>query len=95
NYPGMELVQPNYEGVRIAFDMELPPQRSASQDTNGNAATRLNGWCLLRKSLHDPLLPLNVESSAKGGCRKIYEFLYGFLSQYEELDLVPLKEKLT
>ncbi|MBQ2678462.1 MAG: phosphomannomutase/phosphoglucomutase [Firmicutes bacterium] len=95
NYPGMELVQPNYEGVRIAFDMELPPQRSASQDADENAATRLTGWCLLRKSLHDPLLPLNVESSAKGGCRKIYEFLYGFLSQYQELDIAPLKEKLT
>ncbi|MBR6322940.1 MAG: phosphomannomutase/phosphoglucomutase, partial [Lachnospiraceae bacterium] len=30
-----------------------------------------NGWFLLRLSLHDPILPLNIESDAEGGCRKI------------------------
>ncbi len=93
NYPGMELVQPNYEGVRIAFDMEPTPRRSSSE-ADEKADTPLKGWCLLRKSLHDPLLPLNVESSAEGGCRRIYELLYGFLAQYDELDTSPLKAKL-
>jgi len=32
-----------------------------------------DGWCLLRKSLHDPIMPLNVESNALGGCEIICE----------------------
>lgn len=28
----------------------------------------LKGWLLLRKSLHDPIMPLNIESDTEGGC---------------------------
>jgi phosphomannomutase len=89
-----EVVTPNYEGVRIAFDMDPPPSCSSAGNDGTEEKDRLRGWCLLRKSLHDPLLPLNVESSAKGGCKNIYGLLYSFLSQYDTLDLAPLKEKL-
>ena len=47
---GLSPEQPNYEGVRVNFDL------------GGHS-----GWFLLRKSLHDPVMPLNVESSNKGG----------------------------
>lgn len=30
-----------------------------------------DGWALLRVSLHDPNMPLNIESNVKGGCKKI------------------------
>ena len=34
------------------------------------------GWLLLRASLHDPLLVLNVESELEGGnCYKVTELL--------------------
>ncbi len=46
-----------------------------------------NGWALLRKSLHDPQLPLNIESEESGGVEKIAVIIKGFLSGYEELDL--------
>ncbi len=40
------------------------------------------GWALLRLSLHDPNMPLNIESNVKGGCEKIFarvkELLAGF-----------------
>lgn len=48
------------------------------------------GWCLLRKSLHDPIMPLNIESDQIGGIDKIKDILRGFLSQYTELDISKL-----
>ena len=49
-----------------------------------------DGWCLLRKSLHDPIMPLNIESNEPGGCEKIAAVLRGFLSAYGELDTSKL-----
>ena len=45
-----------------------------------------NGWFLLRLSLHDPLLPLNIESNSVGGAKKIAEELAGFIKGYDQLD---------
>ena len=45
-----------------------------------------NGWFLLRLSLHDPLLPLNIESNTIGGCKQIAGELSDFLAKYEKLD---------
>lgn len=51
-----------------------------------------NGWFLLRLSLHDPLLPLNIESNSVGGARKIAAELAGFLSAYDQLATASLSE---
>lgn len=45
-----------------------------------------NGWFLLRLSLHDPLMPLNIESDSTGGLRTIASALYGYLKTFHELD---------
>jgi len=45
-----------------------------------------NGWFLLRLSLHDPLLPLNIESNSIGGVKKIAGELASFLRGYDKLD---------
>lgn len=45
-----------------------------------------NGWFLLRMSLHDPLMPLNVESDSVGGVKVILRELYPFLAQFDKLD---------
>lgn len=50
-------------------------------------ATAGNGWALLRKSLHDPQLPLNIESEERGGVELIAAKIKEFLSGYEGLDL--------
>ncbi len=50
-------------------------------------ATAGNGWTLLRKSLHDPQLPLNIESEESGGVKQIAAKIKEFLSDYKELDL--------
>ena len=48
------------------------------------------GWLLLRLSVHDPIMPLNIESDCKGGCIRIAEAFYGFIKQYSELKLDSL-----
>ena len=44
-----------------------------------------NGWFLLRMSLHDPVLPLNIESDSIGGCEIIEKKLFELLGEYEDL----------
>ena len=51
-----------------------------------------NGWFLLRLSLHDPLLPLNIESNSKGGTKKIATALYEFVKQFDKLDASSLAD---
>jgi phosphomannomutase len=42
------------------------------------------GWFLLRLSLHDPVLPLNVESEVIGGVKNIAVKLCDFLKKFEK-----------
>ena len=49
-----------------------------------------DGWALMRMSLHDPILPINVESNSEFGCLKILKDLYYFLKEYPCLDVTPL-----
>ena len=51
-----------------------------------------NGWLLLRKSLHEPIMPLNIESDSEGGTRMIAESLYGLIADEKTLDLTPIKD---
>jgi len=51
-----------------------------------------NGWFLLRLSLHDPLLPLNIESNTVGGAKQIAKELAGFIANYDKLDAAKFME---
>jgi len=53
-----------------------------------------NGWFLLRLSLHDPLLPLNIESDSPGGVRVIAQALSPFLQAQTGIDAGPLLDYL-
>ena len=46
-----------------------------------------DGWFLLRLSVHDPIMPLNIESDSKGGTDVIYQKLYAFLQTTTGLKL--------
>jgi len=50
-----------------------------------------DGWFLLRMSLHDPLMPLNIESDSKGGVKIIASKILSFLEKYDGLDTSSLK----
>lgn len=64
----------NREGVRISFDLDGVPDA---------------GWFLLRLSVHDPVLPLNVESDVQNGVRSMVQALYNVIKDCEGLDLEP------
>ena len=66
----LEIVEPNYEGVRVNYDMD------------GS-----RGWFLLRMSLHDPVMPLNVESETPGGTDKALAAVYDFMKDYKEIEI--------
>lgn len=59
--------------------------RASCNEFNGN------GWFLLRMSLHEPVLALNVESDSIGGTRIIMDKLVLFLSQYRDVDIITEK----
>ena len=46
------------------------------------------GWFLLRKSLHDPVLPLNIESDVKGGVETIRQKLFELLKPFNKLTVM-------
>ena len=48
---------------------------------------KISGWFLLRKSLHDPIMPLNIESDTLGGCKKISKIVKAVLKEFPNLDL--------
>ena len=49
-----------------------------------------DGWFLLRMSLHDPVMPLNVESNIQGGIPIIVRRLKCLLEEFKNLDNSPL-----
>jgi phosphomannomutase len=51
-----------------------------------------DGWFLLRLSLHDPVIPLNIESNKAGGVKQISTVLDKFFEQYENLDFTAISK---
>ncbi len=51
-----------------------------------------SGWFLLRKSLHEPIMPLNLESETKGGNKVMAAALLNVLKAASGIDLSPLED---
>lgn len=47
----------------------------------------VRGWFLLRLSLHDPVMPLNIEADTEGGVCKVYALIEDFMKTFEEIDI--------
>ncbi len=54
-----------------------------------------DGWFLLRLSVHDPIMPLNIESNKSGGVHTIIKELENFFTQCEGLDITPIQKFIT
>ncbi len=54
----------------------------------------MKGWLLLRLSVHDPIMPLNIESDVIGGNTKIAKEFYTFIKEYEGLGLSVIENIL-
>lgn len=55
----------------------------------------MKGWLLLRLSVHDPIMPLNIESDVCGGVRRIAERFMEFCGKMENLDITPIEKFLS
>ena len=75
--PRWHIAPDNHEGVRISFDL---------------AEGQNNGWFLFRLSVHDPVMPINLESDVEGGVLEMAKALKTILSSEEDLDLKNLIE---
>ncbi|MGI6579732.1 MAG: phosphomannomutase/phosphoglucomutase [Saccharofermentanales bacterium] len=53
-----------------------------------------DGWFLIRMSLHDPILPLNIESRKQGGVKEITAKIYDLLKDMSGVDLSLLEKAL-
>lgn len=49
------------------------------------------GWFLIRRSLHDPIMPCNLESNYSGGLRLLASALLGAVEQFDKMDTEPLR----
>ncbi len=90
-------------GQQILWDFEARAKRApyASLPAANYEGCRVsydkthgNGWALLRMSLHEPILPINIESDQKYGTLKIAKELYYFLKNYSCLDISLLEETI-
>ncbi|MCQ2485066.1 MAG: phosphomannomutase/phosphoglucomutase [Clostridia bacterium] len=73
------------DGWKIADDNREGMRISADKDHG-------NGWLLLRLSVHDPVMPFNMESNEAGGVMKIAKEFREFIKTYTDLDLSPIEE---
>ena len=46
----------------------------------------VHGWMLLRMSLHDPILPMNIETDEIGGVQIVLDRIKPFFAKYEHLN---------
>lgn len=90
---GMEVIQrleTYYEGrngYTIADDNREGMRISCDKDHG-------DGWMLLRLSVHDPVMPFNIESNSEGGCKIIASSFFDFISDFKDLDITPIIEYL-
>ncbi|NLV67100.1 MAG: phosphomannomutase/phosphoglucomutase [Spirochaetes bacterium] len=54
-----------------------------------------NGWFLMRMSLHDPVIPLNIESEVNGGIQQIGLILINFLQSFSNIRYDSLRDYLS
>nr|WP_202803718.1 phosphomannomutase/phosphoglucomutase [Spirulina subsalsa] len=73
-----------WAGEQENWGIVLPNYEGVRVNCHGE---KERGWFLLRLSLHDPVIPLNIESNVKGGVSKIAGLLFEFLRGFDRLDL--------
>lgn len=87
----VEEYRPYAESIIEEIKKYVESDKNYSIEPNNYEGIRVNykknGWFLIRLSLHEPLLVLNIESDDYNGSSEIYENLKGILSKYELIGL--------
>lgn len=63
----------------------------ADDNREGIRVSTPYGWFLLRLSVHDPAMPLNLESNEVGGVEKMVALIKPFFERYSGLDISALR----
>ena len=84
---GNKVISDLAEFVKSQTDWEIVKPNYEGIRVACNCETQ-KGWFLLRLSLHDPVIPLNIETNIAGGVTQIASRLFTFFQEYDEnLDL--------
>ena len=75
-----------YVGNIEGWEIETPNYEGVRVICDGDS------WFLLRLSLHEPLLCLNIETGKKGKLEDIQEKLYEFLKSFDKIDITSIKK---
>ncbi len=86
---GIQVIEQLQSFASSQSDWQIVPNNYEGVRISCSAAAE-SGWCLLRLSLHDPVMPLNIESNVPGGVDQIRARLLAFLQNMESLDLSAL-----
>ena len=84
---GLEAYAKVHDGWQFAPDNHEGIRVSFGKDEG-------DGWFLLRLSVHDPIMPLNIESDAVGGVKLIAGKLYDYVKTVENVDISALEKIL-
>lgn len=88
-------------GLRVIDELErfsaaMPGWQIADDNREGIRVSTDGGkaWFLLRLSVHDPIMPMNLESDIPGGIAEICRELAPFFTRFDGLDCSPLDKLL-
>ena len=81
---GQSIIEDLKEYVPKVEGWSIEPKNYEGIKINCN---KEKGWFLLRLSLHEPLLALNIESDVEGGVKEIFSKLIEFMKEYADLAL--------
>ncbi|MDJ0590577.1 MAG: phosphomannomutase/phosphoglucomutase [Pleurocapsa sp. MO_226.B13] len=92
NY-GNNVIEKLKEFATTQTDWEIVPNNYEGVRVSCQSSQE-DGWFLLRLSLHDPVIPLNIESNVSQGVNQIATRLLRFFKNFESLDLSSLENYL-
>ena len=90
---GNEVIDHLKDFAKTQNDWQVVPNNYEGVRISCTSPTE-DGWLLLRLSLHDPVIPLNVESNVERGVSAIAMRLHDFMQEFNNLDLSPLSSFL-
>lgn len=82
---GLKVIEDLKEAIQKHPDFEIAPDNYEGVRVMSKKED-IHGWFLVRLSLHDPILPINIESNTHTGVGIMEDFIRNFLKQYHQLD---------
>jgi len=94
----MDILEPDFKAYGQSVIDSIEAYAAAHEDwllaDDSREGVRVNfagadcdGWFVLRLSVHDPVLPLNVESNVAGGVKNIVKKIYEVVKPFTGLEL--------